>query len=94
MTQPTFDRDGYPTDETLQAIRGWKEDWHALFAFIGEAWTYPNYWHQDGDTYRISTGGWSGNESLIEALGQNQIAWLICWQSSARGGHYVFKVTG
>ena len=94
MTHPTFDRDGYPTKETLQAIREWESDWHALFSFLAEAWEYPERWQRDGDEYRISTGGWSGNESLIEALGENRIAWLICWQSSARGGHYVFKVPG
>jgi len=92
MMHPTFDHDGYPTEETLQAIRGWEADMHALFAFIGEAWRYPDYWHREGDTYRFSTGGWSGNESLIEALEANFVAWAICWLSSARGGHYVFSV--
>jgi len=94
MTHPTFDRDGYPTEETLQAIREWKEDWRALFSFLCEAWEYPDRWRRGGDTYAISTGGWSGNEELIDALRDNAAAWSSCFVSEARGGHYVFKVPG
>lgn len=94
MIHPTFDRNGYPTEETLEAIRAWpgRKGWTTLFAFIREAWRYPDYWQQDGDTHTVATGGWSGNEDLIAALKDNQIAWLKCWRSSERGGRYVFMV--
>jgi hypothetical protein len=45
-----------------------------------------------GRRWSISTGGWSGNESLIEALQRNHIFWSLCWMKSERGGHFVFEV--
>ena len=97
MTHPTFTSDGYPTEETLQAIREWPANvLHDLFAFIGEAWQYQDYWHRGlasglaTGEYHFSTGGWSGNEDLIGALQGNAAVWALCWYSSRRGGHYTF----
>ena len=44
-----------------------------------------------GKYLRLATLGWSGNESLVDALKQNQMVWLTCWQLSARGGLFIFK---
>ena len=93
MTEPTFDKDGYPTDETLDAIEKWNpRERIKLFQFIEKAWSYPEYWRREGDILSISTGGWSGNESLIGALKSNHMAWVFSWESSRRGGHYEFEV--
>lgn len=96
MLEPTFDKDGYPTDETLQAIREWPYgDMPGLFEFIRQAWEYEDMaWEENDGIYKISTCGWSGNESLIDALGDNFVAWMQCWYSSTRGGHYVFALPG
>ena len=94
MQNPTFDNAGYPTEETLEAIANWpSEDMVSLFQFIKEAWKYDDMcWRQEGRTISASTVGWSGNEELISALRDNTIVWMICWQSSKRGGHYVFEI--
>jgi hypothetical protein len=40
---------------------------------------------------RLSTGGWSGNEDIIQALRENEWFWTFFWQEERRGGHYVFE---
>lgn len=101
---PELDADGYPFEEDLQRIREWPitNNYAPLLDFIGERWSYPDRWEKveaaddvlDKPVWRYtcSTGGWSGNESLIYALQDNCIAWSMCWAQSRRGGHYIFEV--
>lgn len=89
-----LDEEGYPDPETLYRIRAWpiEDEYKDLLKFVADNWYYPDYFRRRGKTYRISTGGWSGNEEIIVALKQNTLFWLFCWYSSRRGGHYVFKI--
>jgi len=90
-----MDADGYPTEKELQAIREWSwRDFAGLMEYLRERWAYAEcgYWYQDGNTYRLSTAGWSGNEDMIRALQENRIFWSLCWLSSRRGGHYEFEI--
>ena len=88
-----MDNDGYPDDNELQRIREWPKDWAALLEYVHSLWWMPSWgWSQDGNTYKFSTGGWSGNEDLIAALEGNWAFWMICWVQSRRGGHYIFTV--
>lgn len=105
--EPTFDRDGYPTEETLKLIENWKcvgkESKIQLLEYVKKCWRYPDYFKVEEGTidcyhtnvlrYEISTAGWSGNESLISALERNLLFWSLCWVQSRRGGHYIFQVT-
>lgn len=93
------DEDSYPTEEALNIIQRWgyynKEE---LFEFIKGLWHFREWgWHETVDDektiYEISTGGWSGNESLICALEHNHwLNWHTTWVQSRRGGHYIFEV--
>jgi len=40
------------------------------------------------DALRIATGGWSGNESVIQQM-EKTIFWSICWKASVSGGLYI-----
>jgi len=100
-----LDEDGYPTEEFLTSIEIWRDrPYTELMDYIKPYWRYSDfgYWeeqeveNQHGrmvTEYSISTGGWSGNESIIRALQDNHIFWILCWCSSLRGGHYVFEVS-
>ncbi len=89
--------DNYPDDDELEKIINWKPDDKAfkdLMEYVYELWHLKKWgFKQEGNTYYISTGGWSGNESIIDALTENNFMfWVVCWQSSKRGGHYVFEI--
>ena len=93
MKEPTFDEYGYPTDETLETIEKWPfMDCKGWFSFIGEAWYWPEMFDVNGNTVSASTGGWSGNEDIINAMERNELMWVISWKCSQRGGHYEFEI--
>jgi len=106
MNNPTLDTDGYPTEETLKAISEWDdlsdEGYLVWVQFIKKAWHWPDYVFEgesenlmvrerNKHVLRISTGGWSGNESIISAMQEN-IFWMVNFLNHRTGGHYEFKL--
>lgn len=101
-----LDEDGvYPLESALEKIKNWNyNDKIGYFNFIKSLWLYADsgYWTEMPITteltnkpairYLISTAGWSGNESLLEALQNNYIIFSTTWVQSRRGGHYIFEV--
>ena len=98
-----IDEDGYPTDEACEGVRSWpmEQGWHNMLLFVQSLWRYPDWitfeekitWYGIPIyAWDISTGGWSGNESLISAMEGNSLFMAACWESSRRGGHYEFEV--
>lgn len=92
MKRPAFDADGYPTAETLQHIVDWPHtDFKGLLDYVRQAVEgYGRMWEEDG-AIKLATGGWSGNESILGALHENNVFWAMCWESSHRGGLTVFR---
>lgn len=102
---PTYDQDGYPTDDTLEALEQ-MADARDTLNYLAAAWLKAygsvspilrdceaEVVHQEeGERYlRLSTGGWSGNEALIAAFKTNTLVWLVTWCLSARGGLFIFR---
>lgn len=90
-----MDTAGYPDDQELARIQAWPhDDFRGLMEFVHSLWHNTEWgWTQGRYTsYHLSTGGWSGNESLIGALQLNTMFWLTCWEKSSKGGHYEFLV--
>jgi hypothetical protein len=102
MTDDMLDDDGYPTAAAEKTIAAWSyTDFRGLMEYVRQAWHFGDWgWNESDETidgkavrrYNISTGGWSGNETLIDALQDNRLFWMMCWQQSRRGGHYVFEI--
>lgn len=105
--KPTLDEEHYPTDETELRIRKFAGDPKVLMAAIREVWMYADcgYWDEADKPreydktdpeivhrYRISTAGWSGNESIMDALQNNMMFWTRFWQEHRKGGHYIFDI--
>lgn len=95
-----MDNNGYPDQEELDRVRKWKiESWQNaldLVEYIEGLWRWKEHCdlQETGPGLReliLSTGGWSGNEDIIEALADSMF-WTLFWRQSSRGGHYVFKI--
>jgi hypothetical protein len=89
-----MDSDGYPTEDLLEEIRKWDAtDFIGLMTYIKPLWKYAEsgYWSVRGNYYHLSTAGWSGNESIVGALQDNHVWWMLYAYSWRVGGHYVFK---
>lgn len=89
----------YPTKEELETIKEW-DILHGsikdLLDYIESLWWAPDWgFHLKGKRVlqlELHTGGWSGNESIIEALQSNFMFWSMYWERSHRGGHYWFRI--
>jgi len=87
--------ENYPHKQSLKLIRAWPHDkFDELMEFVESLWRYAEWGfsRNANDEYHLSTGGWSGNEEIISALQSNLMFWPMCWESSRKGGHYIFKV--
>lgn len=91
-----MDENGYPTEEELERIRTWPwQDFVGLLEFVNAQcwWPRPDCgFRKFDDLYELATGGWSGNEEVIDALHHNPMFNALCWQSSHRGGLHVYKL--
>lgn len=89
----------YPTDEQLGLIREYdlsnevtpRSGPTPLIKMLREIWHWPDYFRYADGFLELHTGGWSGNEDIIEAL-QGTMFWTLYWLKSERGGHYYFWI--
>lgn len=87
------DSDGYPTEEELEKLRTWKyEDPRGALEFARSCWWAAD-WGWPSLEGEVSTGGWSGNESIISALQENFLIWHQVWHATRRGGHYILRLS-
>lgn len=90
--EPAFDSRGYPTEDTLFAIRSWPDnDAVGWMKYVQAAWDKNSHGSILGERYFVTlhTGGWLGNESVINAMKCNVRLWSRLWTAS--GGVYVFR---
>ena len=105
MDEPHLDEDGYPTEAALEIVRIWHwSDSRGWFEFIKSIWYMSSWGWSESDAeheyikdskvhvYNISTAGWSGNESIIREMQNNNMMWHLNWVQSRRGGHYIFEL--
>ena len=89
----------YPTNAELLKLKKWdifKKSQLELLDFIESIW-WASDWGYKLKGKRVlrlelHTGGWSGNESIIEALQENFIFWSMSWEKTLAGGHYYFRI--
>ena len=95
----------YPEENELFLIEKWDtSDVINLLSYIEERWWSADWgfnmkWGKDHihNTrpviyLELHTGGWSGNESLIYALLNNQMFNIMWYSQWNRGGHFRFEI--
>jgi len=88
----------YPTEEELEFIRKYdyrqhKNSFKDLINHLRHIWHWEDWGYKfSRNRLELHTGGWSGNEEIIDVLSKSSF-WLLFWHSSVRGGHYYFKTT-
>jgi hypothetical protein len=100
-----LDYDGYPLSEDVKILRDWpfEHGYRGLMKLLQETWWAEDWGFRDKGwvtnrygrrvrRFRLSTGGWSGNEETIDELSRNFIFWSQCWVETRRGGHYLIEV--
>jgi hypothetical protein len=97
-------KDGYPEDYELRKIQKWKlEDTVNLLDFIESIWWTPDWgfikeWGKDHIhnhpviNLALHTGGWSGNEEIMDSLLKNMMFKIMFYSQWNRGGHYKFEI--
>lgn len=85
-----IDHDGYPTDPSIDALKGCDDPKEALDA-VAEYLTDCGYGRAtvEGGVYEFATGGWSGCEEVIYSI--SPLVRALTWESSHRGGLHIFR---
>ena len=96
MRDPEFQRDGCPTDRTLNTIVRWRADTPGFLEFCRQAMnlhygTWEILEEEGCQVHKVATGGWSDNETVIGAMTRNYAKWATHWRMSRRGGYYEFE---
>lgn len=91
--EASFNADGDITDLTARQIGAMQCDRALWLQACKECWntSYGRVTHGYDGTVEFVTGGWSANEAVISAMKKNHVMWSLCWESSHRGGLYVFR---
>jgi hypothetical protein len=93
------DRD-YPTSEDLDALARFQGTPRGFFAQVRALWSDParlrevpvvDAMGRSAFEVTLVTGGWSGNESVAQFVGDS-FAHVLWWRSSERGGLSVYSV--
>ena len=94
-----LDENNYPDEESLKRIKEWdilEQGIQGLLDLVYENTNWADRQiYQSGKRvirYEYHTGGWSGNEDVINALRHNYLFWALYWQRHNVGGHYYFKI--
>lgn len=66
-------------------------DFEKLIELLKENWHWKDYVIYEDGLLQLHTGGWSGNETLIDALRLTTL-WIRCYRGMEVGGHYYFKL--
>lgn len=98
-----MDTEGYPEESELDLIEKWDyNDVFNLLDYVRDRWAYNDCFRAEWDKdnflksptliLELVTCGWSGNESIINALLRNDFINHFCYAEWKRGGYHKFEI--
>lgn len=94
-----LDSDNYPDEQSLKRITEWDLSTQDIYGLLDLIQDNTNWADRQIEIsgkrvirFVYHTGGWSGNEDVINSLRCNHFFWSLFWEKSIRGGHYYFKI--
>jgi len=99
-----LDEDGYPTAAWLKLLRTYSPSVMPLktlvMGYLPDGWHFGDWGYSLKRPYggvrilKLHTGGWSGNEQVINAILQNPYltTFLMRYVKWETGGHYTFEI--
>ena len=93
----TLTEDGDPTDAFLDWLKARPivSDPRIPLEAMLRAWRFDNYAAETRpNLFVFATGGWSGNEAIIEAFRLSELWYVLAWQSiRVPGGLYLIALS-
>jgi hypothetical protein len=80
------------TENDVRRLREWSlDDPKGWLEFARSLWWMADWGWPELEGI-VSTGGWSGNEDIIDVMrsAHDGLLWHQVWQQTRRGGHYMF----
>jgi len=94
-----LDENNYPDEESLKKIKEWDILENGVFGLLNIVKENTKWADRQIERrgkrvvyYTYHTGGWSGNEHVINALMGNFLFRSLYWEKTERGGHYYFRI--
>ncbi len=83
----------YPTEEQLDALNRMSPiAFNAICEKVCELWKWKDRCHFDGESLLLSTGGWSGNEDVVDSI--PDLFKFMHFAANTTGGHWLFSKNG
>lgn len=95
----SLDVNGYPDEQSLKDIKSWDILNKGVLGLLdlvesNTQWADRQIERSGKNVIRYvyHTGGWSGNEDVIDALRHNILFWPLFWKKHTVGGHFYFRI--
>ena len=99
-----LDEQGYPTEDWLEFLRKWTPETGCAYQHIFDSLLHFGLWmperclrvkkpYKGYQKFEIHTGGWSGNEDVVDAILSNfLLRHLFGYYKWEIGGHHYFRM--
>ena len=83
--------EGWKPNEFLKFVNSAFNKYYGRWEIINDYNKLAAFREEEFKALEIATGGWSGNEQLINAM-EKTVFWSVFWRASFSGGLHILKL--